>query len=180
MAPTWEELLERNRVYADTQHKPKPLLGQPGFEIPSVLIFTCVDFRVSAEAFLGLKGDEAFVARIPGGRIATGLQTLLFLDTFTQGQALKDIAIIHHLDCGCTHATDEVIKNALKAKSPQQSHEIDKMSFGTYFGHDLQQHINTVEKDIKFVKDSPLIREDLRIHGYVFDLQSGRLVPVPN
>ncbi|KAL6792225.1 carbonic anhydrase [Trichoderma sp. SZMC 28013] len=180
MAPTWTELLERNRVYAETQHKPHILLGQPGFDIPSVMIFTCIDFRASAEAFLGMKGHEAFVVRIPGGRITTSLQSLLFVDTLTGGQAIKDVVIIHHFDCGCTHITDDIIKSALKAKSPELGAEIDKMAFGTYPGKNLQQHINTVETDIKFLKDSPLVREELkeRVHGYVFDLQSGKLVAV--
>lgn len=35
--------------------------------------------------------------RNPGGRITTGLQSLLFVDTLTGGQALKDIVIVHHL-----------------------------------------------------------------------------------
>ncbi|KAL7796367.1 carbonic anhydrase [Trichoderma afarasin] len=182
MAPaTWTELLEGNRVYAETQHKPAALLGQPGFEIPSVMIFTCIDFRASAEAFLGMKGDEAFVVRNPGGRITTGIQSLLFVDTLTGGQALKDIVIIHHFDCGCTHITDDVIKDALKAKSPELGAEIDKMAFGTYSAKNVQQHINNIETDIKFLKDSPLVREELkeRVHAYIFDLQSGKLVAVP-
>ncbi|KAL7952692.1 carbonic anhydrase [Trichoderma compactum] len=163
MEPTWTELLERNRVYAETQHKPHILLGQPGFDIASVIIFTCIDFRASAEAFLGMKDHEAFVVRIPGDRITTSLQSLLFVDTLTGGQAIKDVVIIHHLESR-TRA------------------EIDKMAIGTYSGRNLQQdrHINTVETDIKIWKDSPLVREELkeRVHGYVFDLQSGKLVAV--
>ncbi|KAL5087944.1 hypothetical protein Trisim1_007350 [Trichoderma cf. simile WF8] len=180
--PTWTELLERNSVYAETKHKPHIYLGQPGFEIPSVMIFTCIDFRASAEAFLGMKGDEAFVVRNPGGRITTGIQSLLFVDTLTGGQALKDIVIIHHFDCGCTHITDDVIKDALKAKSPELGAEIDKMAFGTYSAKTMQQHINNIQTDIKFLKDSPLVREELkeRVRAYIFDLQSGKLVAVPN
>jgi carbonic anhydrase len=39
---------------------------------------------------------EAFVVRNLGGRIAANLEVLLFIETFTQGKALKDIVIIHH------------------------------------------------------------------------------------
>ncbi|KAL6901082.1 carbonic anhydrase [Trichoderma evansii] len=180
MAPTWTELLERNRTYAETQHKPQLLVGQDGFDLPSTLIFACCDFRTSPEMFLNMKGDEAFVIRNLGGRITTSLEAIIFIETFTQGQALKDIVIIHHFDCGCTHNTEDSLKDALKAKHPEHGAEIDKIVFGTYPGKDLEQHKESIRSDINFIRDSPLLREELKKHvyGYVYDFLTGKLVPV--
>lgn len=45
---------------------------------------------------------EAFVIRNLGGRVAANLEVIIFIETFTQGKALKDIVIIHHFG-KCQH-----------------------------------------------------------------------------
>lgn len=47
--------------------------------------------------------------------------------------------IWHVLDCGCTHNTEDSLKDALKAKHPHHGAEIDKIVFGTYAGQNLEQ-----------------------------------------
>jgi carbonic anhydrase len=39
---------------------------------------------------------DAFIIRTAGGRVRSGIKDLIFLDTFTQGQAIKDVVVIHH------------------------------------------------------------------------------------
>jgi carbonic anhydrase len=39
---------------------------------------------------------DAIIVRNAGGRIKNNINDLLFFDTFSQGQTLKDIVIIHH------------------------------------------------------------------------------------
>jgi carbonic anhydrase len=95
---------------------------------------------------------DAFIVRNAGGRLKSSITDLIFIETFTQRQALKDIVIIHHtgkyssldkppnltkfLDCGFTHNTDEAIKNSLKAHSPHLAGMIDQLYFGTFGSSD--------------------------------------------
>ncbi|CAI6100950.1 unnamed protein product [Clonostachys chloroleuca] len=181
MASKWDELLERNRVYAETKHQPKTFLGEGPVAIPSVIIFACLDFRASVEEFLDLKPDEALVIRNLGGRVKSGLHALLFLEEVTKSQALKEVIIIHHTNCGCSVITTTDVRESLKSKYPQMADEIDQFDFGTYKGGDLENHNRVVREDIKLLQDSPLVREELKAHvrGYVFDIKTGTLSLVP-
>uniref|UniRef100_A0A8H7N674 Carbonic anhydrase n=1 Tax=Bionectria ochroleuca TaxID=29856 RepID=A0A8H7N674_BIOOC len=176
MASKWDELLERNRVYAETKHQPKTFMGEGPVAIPSVIIFACLDFRASVEEFLDLKPDEALVIRNLGGRVKSGLHALLFLEEVTKSQALKEVIIIHHTNCGCTVITTADVRESLKSKYPQMADEIDQFDFGTYIGGDLEN-----PGGYKALARIPLVREELKAHvrGYVFDIKTGKLSLVP-
>jgi carbonic anhydrase len=84
--------------------------------------------------------------------LKSSITDLIFIESFTQGRALKDMIIIHHTgkyvilnkqlgltefsDCGFTHNTDEDVKNSLKAKSPHLAEKIDQLYFGTFGSSD--------------------------------------------
>jgi len=36
----------------------------------------------------------------------------------------------------------------------------------------------TVKTDVKFLKSSPYFREELKVHGYIFDIKTGLLQTV--
>ncbi|KAH9905617.1 carbonic anhydrase [Xylariomycetidae sp. FL2044] len=187
MAIPWTDMLERNRVYSQSKHQPEPYIDEIaklGREPPSTFIFSCLDFRASAEQLLDLKGDEAFIVRNLGGRVTdmSSLSNLLFIEQITQGQALKDVAIIHHNDCGLTHLSKEDVRGALKSKVPHLADQIDQISFEAYDGSSIEKHKEAVQHDLKFITDSPLIREELKknVKGYVYDIKSGQLLHVPH
>ncbi|KAH8897955.1 carbonic anhydrase [Thozetella sp. PMI_491] len=179
--PKWTDLLHQNQVYSEEKHCAKATIGKEGFELPSVFIFSCIDFRASAEELLDMHSEDAFVVRNLGGRVKNSLNALLFVEEFTKGQALKDVIIIHHTDCGCTHNSEEGLRDGLKAKNPEQALEIDQLEFGTYDGSSLEKHKIAVRQDMELLKSSSLIREELkdRVYGYIYDIKSGRLIAVP-
>ncbi|VUC29126.1 unnamed protein product [Clonostachys rosea] len=189
MSSKWDELLERNRVYAETKHHPKTFFGEGPVAVPSIFIFACLDMRASVEEFLDVKPDaltkvvmaEALIVRNLGGRAKSGLHALLFLEEITQGQALKEVIVLHHTNCGCSINTTADIQKGLKSKYPQNTDEIEQLDFGTYIGGDLENHNRVVREDIKFLQDSPLLRDELKAHirGYVFDIKTGKLTLVP-
>ncbi len=43
------------------------------------------------------------------------------------------------------------------------------------------RHKETIRQDLKFFKESPLVRQELkdRVYGYVYDIKTGKLIPVP-
>ena len=130
---SWDQLLEQNRKYAETQHTPILYASERTTPPPPFFIVSCLDFRVSVEKFLGIKSEEAFIVRNAGGRIEQCLNALLFLEQYSREQVLKNVIIIHHTDCGYSHFNDEKVREGLKAlKDPNLASEIDKLHFGTF------------------------------------------------
>ncbi|KAI8628059.1 carbonic anhydrase [Xylariaceae sp. FL1651] len=182
MATTWIDLLERNRLYAQNKHRPEPYISEFGTSdigIPPVFIFSCIDFRAAPEQLLEMHGEEAFIVRNLGGRVKASIADLAFVEHVSQGQAIKDIIIMHHTDCGLTHFEQGAIHEALKAKHPEAAHEIDQLKMPTYEGGSIDKHKETLRKDIEFFKNLPFIRQELRdsVKGYVYDIKSGKLIP---
>ncbi|KAH8896579.1 carbonic anhydrase [Thozetella sp. PMI_491] len=182
MAPAWTDLLERNRTYSESKHQPKPFISEPDFGLPTVFIFSCIDIRVPVEQILSLKPEDAFIARNLGGRVKSSLHALLYLDVFavSQGGGFKDVVIIHHTDCGCTHATDDIIKSALKQQAPEAAAEADQLAFGTYDGSSIEKHEETLRADLQLFKSSPFVRPELKesVRGYLYDIKTGKLSAV--
>ncbi|PMD65000.1 carbonic anhydrase [Hyaloscypha bicolor E] len=176
---TWDDILEQNRKYSETEHKPQPYLSELTGPLPPYMIFSCIDPRVPVEKFLGIQTAEAIIVRNAGGRIKNNINDLVFFDTFSQGQTLKNIIIIHHTDCGYTHNSDEAIKATLKASNPQHAHDIDRLYFGTYGSGDRLEE--SVREDLRFLSAQPLIRQELidNAKGYIYDIKTGKLTQIP-
>ncbi|KAI1323891.1 carbonic anhydrase [Xylariaceae sp. FL0255] len=181
--PDWAEMLEQNKNWQAANPNPYVKLTdapQAGMTPPGVLIFSCIDPRASPEELLGLQGGEAFVVRNLGGRGAIGVKELVFLEHVTKGMALKEVIIMHHTDCGLTHADGDKILAGMKAEYPARVDEISKLlTFPTYDGSSVEKHMETIREDINFVKSLPYIRQELKdnVKGYLFDIETGKLIP---
>ncbi|KAI0144390.1 carbonic anhydrase [Xylariaceae sp. FL1272] len=178
--PSWATLIDKNRVYVQTKHKPKPYLSETqsaGLAPPSVFIIGCIDPRASPEQYLDLEGDEAFVSRNLGGRFPQSIEDLLYIEQLTKGQAVKEVIIMHHTDCGMTHLTESGVKANWKAMQPQLAGQIDALRVPTYDGSSLEKHREAMAVDLEAFKASPLIRQELKdsVKGYLLDIKTGKL-----
>ncbi|KAJ4860599.1 carbonic anhydrase domain-containing protein [Trichoderma breve] len=175
-------LITRNREYAERYHKPIPEFAKFEGVPPSIVIFTCIDFRISATKFLQIKpeGEYVFIIRNAGGRVRSGFSDLVFMETFTQGKLLKEIMIIHHTDCGCAHITDEKLKESLLEKAPGNPDMVNAMYFGAFGSNKSLEEI--VLEDISFLKEYPLLRKEVRnaVRGFIFDIYSGLVTEKEN
>lgn len=87
--------------------------------------------------------------------------------------AITDVVVVHHVDCGMTHLTNDFIRTNLK-KEGLGDEKVDSFEFGEIL--DLEQ---SVRDDVKFLKASPYIKKEIRVSGYVFDLlKTGKLTAV--
>jgi carbonic anhydrase len=71
---------------------------------------------------------------------------------------------------------DETVKEELRKRAPSAKAEIGSMTFGQITG----SLPDNVRKSLTFLKDSPLIPEELKtkMRGFVFHLESGKLEEV--
>ncbi|KAL7934929.1 carbonic anhydrase [Trichoderma chlorosporum] len=152
---TFDELLHRSEVIP-SRRPPLPFVSEApkDFAKPTIVIFSCCDFRFSPEEFFNLRKGEAFVIKTVGSNVRPNLNNLLYLDTLLNND-LREIIVIHH--------EVEKIKDNIKARVSNLDNEIDEL---TFYMHDGQN----VREDLKYFRESLYIRKDLAANarGFVF------------
>ncbi|KAL6863518.1 carbonic anhydrase [Trichoderma novae-zelandiae] len=165
--PTIADLLERNKIVAES-HEPSPYHNEPGYGKHPALIITCNDRRCIPERFFNIQPGEVVVHRNAGGNIRHALRDIIILDEVL---GLKEIAIVHHTDCGTLRFKDEDIRQSLKAKiDAKYWPAIDAMHMGAIT--DVEQ---SVRDDLEWLGKTPFVRKDLieNTRGFVFNVKTG-------
>src|SRR5579859_5993416 len=158
-----QEFLKANEAYASNFQKGSLPLP-PGRK---VAVLACMDARLDPARILGLEEGDAHVIRNAGGRAADALRSLIISE---QLLGTNTIVIIHHTDCGMLTFTDEDIHSKIK----QELHaDADYIAFLPF--KNLEQ---SVRDDIAFLRSSPLIPDNIEIKGFIYDVRSGKLLPV--
>jgi carbonic anhydrase len=158
------ETLTANQRYAHAFDKgalPMP----PGRKLAVVV---CMDARIDPARALGLEEGDAHVIRNAGGRIADALRSLAISQTLLGTEA---VAIVHHTDCGMLTFTDESIRTTLRTRHGVNADHVAFLPFS-----DVDE---SVRDDIRAYRQSPLVRQDIEVRGFVYDVRSGRLREVP-
>lgn len=157
-----DEFLEKNAAYAAGFNQG----GLPAPPAKKIAIVTCMDARIHPEAALGIGLGEAHVIRNAGGRVADALRSLAISQTLL---GTEEVAIIHHTDCGMLTFTDEDIRARLRARGADADH----IAFLPF--RDLEQ---SVRDDIALYGSSPIVRHDIPVHGYLYDVNTGKVSQV--
>ena len=157
-----EDMLSHNQQYAASFGKgslPMP----PGRKLAVV---TCMDARIDTHSAFGLEEGMAHVIRNAGGRIPEAIRSLVISQELL---GTEEVAIIHHVDCGMLTFTDESLRKQLSEKGM----EADHVAFAPFA--DLDE---SVRVDLRHYDQSPLVRHDIPVRGFVFDVKSGKLTEV--
>lgn len=158
------QLLDANNDYATTFTKgdlPMP----PGRRFTVV---TCMDARIDPARLLGLEEGDAHVIRNAGGRVSGDVIRSLAISQQLLGT--EHVFVIHHTDCGMTTFSNDDLRGLLKERLDSDASGIDFLPFT-----DLAQ---SVRDDVAAVQASPLIPDDIPVHGLIYDVRSGTLQPV--
>lgn len=158
--PATEEFLQANRDYAETFEKGE--LPLPPAR--KVAVVVCMDARIDPAKALGLSEGDAHVIRNAGGRISDALRSLAISQTLL---GTEEVVIIHHSDCGMLTFSDDTIRTLLRKK-----HGVDADAVAFLPFKDLDE---SVRDDIAAYKASPLVRKDIPVRGFIYDVKTGRL-----
>lgn len=133
-----------------------------------VAVLTCMDARLHPSRFLDLAEGDAHVIRNAGGRASDDAIRSLVISEQLLGT--NTVVVIHHTDCGMlTFSNDD-----LRAKIRQDLHaNADSIDFLPF--KDLEQ---SVRDDVATIKTSPLIPKNIEVVGFIYDVKSGKLIPV--
>ena len=155
-----DELLRANQTYARTFDRgdlPLP---------PSrrLTVLTCMDARILPSRALGLEEGDAHVIRNAGGRARDALRSLIISQRLL---GTRELAIIHHTDCGMLTFTNRDLREKVREDLGQDTGEFDFLPF-----QDLDE---SVRQDIEFLQATQLLNPDTLIRGFVYDVKTGKL-----
>ena len=159
-----QEFLEANEGYARTfqkGHLPMPPARH-------VAVLTCMDARLDPARLLGLEEGDAHAIRNAGGRASEDAIRSLVISEQLLGT--NTVVVIHHTDCGMLTFSNDDLRTKVKQELKADADHIDFLPF-----KDLEQ---SVRDDVATLKASPLIPKNVDISGYIYDVKSGRLLPV--
>ena len=122
-----------------------------------VAIVTCMDSRLHVAPALGLALGDAHILRNAGGRVTDDMIRSLVISQ--QQMGTREIVVLHHTDCGAQTFENEGFRQHLKKE----------------LGVDVEE---SVREDMKLLKASPLIPEDVIISGAVYDVDTGLISEV--
>jgi carbonic anhydrase len=180
MSTVLNEVLKANKQYS-SKFGDKGKLGLPPARRFAVL--TCMDARLDPAKFAGLAEGDAHVIRNAGGRASDDAIRSLVISYKLLGT--REFFVIHHTNCGMEFFTNEVIRglldNSLETAdlTPSGFRDVGKGP-GSRAGEfiewltiaDPQQ---AVIDDVSRLRNHPLIPKSIPIHGYVYDVATGKL-----
>jgi carbonic anhydrase len=155
-----DELVQANEAYARTFDRgdlPLPPARR-------VAILTCMDARIIPSRALGLEEGDAHVIRNAGGRARDALRSIIISQRLL---GTRELAVIHHTDCGMLTFTNRDLREKVKEDLGQDTGEFDFLPFA-----DLDE---SVRQDVEFLHATQLLNPDTLIRGFVYDVRTGRL-----
>ena len=183
MSKIRDEVLRANAAYA-AEFGDRGALALPparGFAI-----LTCMDARIHPAKIAGLREGDAHVIRNAGGRASDDAIRSLVISTKLLGT--REWFVIHHTNCGMELFTDEIMRGLLASSlatasydgktwtdpgGGQGSRQGDFIDWLT-----IRDQAESVTTDVERIRRHPLVAGDIRIHGYIYQVESGRLVEV--
>ncbi len=160
MPGDFDDLLAANDRYATSAPR-----GFDGIAHAGVAVVTCMDSRLQPLEMLGLFLGEAKILRTPGGHVTPDAVTGCVLAAHLL--AVDRVLVVAHTRCAMA-GTDADLVAAARARSGA-----DLAAYGP-FGADPDQE-GRVRADVALLRDHPALAGRVRVGGFVYDVDDGRL-----
>jgi carbonic anhydrase len=161
--PVFADVLAANERYARTFS----LAGLSASAAQGLAVLTCMDSRIEPLAMLGLRVGDAKILRNAGARVTDDVLGTLVLARHLLG--VDRLMVIGHTRCRMVAAGARELRAAIrKAGGPDTQH----IPFLTT--HDQRE---ALREDVGRVRSFEGL-DGLRVGGFVYDLDTGRLAEV--
>lgn len=157
------DLLEANRAFADDFS----LGGFDGIAKAGVAIVTCMDSRIDPLGMLGLQPGDAKIFRNPGGRVTAAALEALVLGVHLLN--VHRVLVIPHTRCAMTSSTEAELRDKIGASAGQDA------SWQGF--HVVSDQLDALRQDVAAVRSHPLIPHDVKVGGFVYDVDTGLINP---
>jgi carbonic anhydrase len=158
-----DEILSNNAAYASTFDKG----DLPIPPAKRLAVIACMDARVDPATSLGLGDGDAHVIRNAGGVVSDDVIRSLVISQ--RLLATREIAVIHHTDCGMLSFRDDDVKDQILADTGLRP-PFALEAFG-----DLEED---VLQSVRRIEASPFIVYKDAVRGFIYDVDTGKLSAV--
>ena len=180
----------KNKIIAANQAYASDFGDQSQLAMPPArgfAILTCMDARLDPAKYAGLAAGDAHVIRNAGGRASDDAIRSLVISHKLLGT--NEWFVIHHTDCGMETFTNEIMGDLLA--SSLETASVDENGWhdhgegpGSPAGRDIDwltisDQAESVTEDVARIRAHPLVPGNLPIYGFIYEVESGRLVEVP-
>lgn len=135
-----------------------------------------MDARIDPAAAYGINLGDAHVIRNAGGNAVDALRSLVISQ---QLLGTKEILLIKHTGCGMltfdNSAATAIVEKNLGASAIEG---LSKFAGGERDFQPFPDLKTAVKEDVKLLKDSELIPDDVVISGWVYDVETGKVESV--
>jgi carbonic anhydrase len=161
-----DDLLERNRTYAERHQDGLPSLPKRG-----LVVLTCMDHRIDPVAALGLEVGDAMVIRNAGGRVTPAfLKNLEMLGLVARSRGAEtssfELVLMQHTECGVGGLASDH-PDALASYFGVSPDQIDSLA-------PADPH-EGIRVDIETLTRDPAVPAALSVTGLVFDVATGEV-----
>jgi carbonic anhydrase len=180
MTPIEKEVLSANDSYARSFGEKAKLAMPParGFAI-----LTCMDARLDPAKYGGLREGDAHVIRNAGGRVTDDAIRSLVISHKLLGT--NEWFVIHHTNCGMETFDDRTMRSLLEQSldtavlDTSGWRDVGKTP-GSTDGEfidwlTIEDQERSIVRDTKRLRAHPLVPPYIPIHGYLYDVATGRL-----
>ena len=182
------QIIEANNKYSKEFDK-GDLSAQPK---KNIAILTCMDARFDPAKALGLEEGDAHVIRNAGGRVTDDAIRSLVVSHKLLGTI--EWILIQHTDCGMQKISDETIAQLLeddletaffdgKSWSNNNNVQSENSKPGSKEGHKINWYTfsslkQSMTEHLKIIKNHSLISSNIKIHGFIYEVSSGKLIKI--
>jgi carbonic anhydrase len=184
MSKIREEVLRANEQYAQSFGDKGKLALPPARRFA---ILTCMDARIDPAKLAGLREGDAHVIRNAGGRASDDAIRSLVISYKLLGT--REWFVIHHTNCGMELFTDEIMRGLLASSLKTASHDGKEWKDtgpgpGSRQGDfidwlTITDQARSIAVDVERIRQHPLVPRDIAIHGYLYQVETGKLVEIP-
>ena len=168
-----------------------------------VAVVTCMDSRINISEIMGLPTEKMLIIRNAGGRVSDDVLRSITLSHKLLG--VEEIFVIQHTDCGLQKITNEVMNNLLEetifkaelvsncnttlepledntqCQWKNTMHCCGYRQEGKSLDFDwlpiMQGLFESIVNDVLKIRNHPLIPKNIPIYGFIFDVNTGELIP---
>lgn len=133
------------------------------------VVLTCMDARLDPARALGLEEGDAHVIRNAGGLASDDAIRSLVISHHLLGT--QEAFVIGHSDCGMLTFSNDELRRTLRERQGIETSHLDFQPFP-----DCGER---VAASVRRIRESRLLPESYAVHGFLYDVRTGRLEAVP-
>jgi carbonic anhydrase len=160
----FDDVLSANEEYARS-FEGSELTGRAA---RGLAVITCMDSRIDPLGLLGLTPGDAKILRNAGARVTDDVLRTLVLAVYLLN--VHRVLVMPHTDCRMSKSTDTDVHRLISTQ-----HGIDTRSLEF---HTVPDQDAALRHDLLRIRTSPFLPTDLAVGGAIYDVHTGKLMPV--